>query len=257
MLLLLSALCLADDQAREWETLYDARLIEAVDGTPEVAARFYEELLEDMPSNDPLRPQVFYWLGRTRLVLGQIEAALPPLREAALYPETEAQAQSLLRYIEAQRQQIARLPVRYDFEDGANVFVSPNGALSTTIEDTDRALLWSLMYREGDVHNMTLTCAAGLPVQKIGFQVRATSLPAYLQVTIVDPAGGRYSAPLQIVPVDGWVSVRLGREVFRSLDGGGNRPPTVVARVEIEDLTGYLSSDRGPNSVLVDDFWME
>lgn len=266
MILLAAALALAADPARDWETLYDARLVEAADGTPEVAVLYYEELVADLRPEDPLYGTAWYWLGRTRYGLGDVEGAVTALRNALRDGGVRAQAAALLGRIELKSRAVRALPATFGFEDGRT------GAFVRSWEDADKGglearaafggpvLAWATTVRAGEADHLAAALEIEGGVSRVAFRVRSKAFPAEMRVTVSDGAGARYSAPVLQVPTGEWLEVSLPASAFRSTDGarGGEgsalRPGGPVRILEIEDLTGLLSPDRGENTLYLDAF---
>ncbi len=267
MILLAAALgsAWADDPARAWESLYDARLVEAADGTPEVAVLYYEELVADLRPEDPLYGTAWYWLGRTRYGLGDTDGAIAALRNALRDEGVRPQAAALLGRIELKRRAVHVLPVSFGFEQGgAGAFVrawehADKGRLEARTVLGRPVLAWETNVRGGEADHLAAAFDGEGRVAVVAFQVRSQSFPAELRVTVSDGAGGRYSAPVVQVPTGQWLEVSLPASAFRSTDGardgaGGNalRAGDPVRMLEIEDLTGLLSPDRGENTIYLD-----
>lgn len=265
-MILLAAFALAADPAQEWETLYDARLVEAADGTPEVAVLYYEELVGDLRADDPLYGTAWYWLGRTRYGLGDTEGAITALRIAVGEGDVRPQAAALLGRIELHERAVRTLPATFGFDGGdPGAFVraweaAEKGKLQARNVYGGFVLAWETTVLSGEADHISAAIAADSRVSSVAFQVRAQSFPAELRVTMSDGAGGRYSAPVIQVPTGQWLSVTLPIASFRSTDGarGGHgnalRSGDPVRLVEIEDLTGLLSPDRGANTLYIDAF---
>ncbi|MES2641580.1 MAG: hypothetical protein V4850_18965 [Myxococcota bacterium] len=255
----------AEDPVRAWETLYDARLVEAADGTPEVAALYYEEVVSDLTADDPLYGTAWYWLGRARYGLGDTGAAVTALRTAMRDESVRPRAGALLARIELKSRAITALPVTFGFESGIGAFVrawdqAEKGAMEARNIQGRPVLAWGTTVLTGEPDHIAAALEVDRAVTRISFQVRAHAFPAELRVTFSDGAGGRYSAPVLQVPTGEWLDVVMPASAFRSTDGarGGAgsalRPDDRVRLLEIEDLTGLLSPDRGGNVIYVDSF---
>lgn len=254
-MILLSALARADDDARAWETLYDARLVEAVDGTPEVAVLYYEELLRDLGPKDPMVGQTWYWLGRARWELGDLDGATTALRQAARDPQQKSAANALLARIDLASRAVRTLPWSAGFEGSTSGFVragetAEKGALEIRPVGTNPALAWNTRVVGGETDRLYLGLEPGLPLREVSFRVRATAHVSELRVVVADGAGGRFSAPVTTVPTDAWTTVSLPLGAFRAEDGG---LPSGVRLLELEDATGRGGQDLGVNTLLVDD----
>lgn len=256
-----AVLAVPPDEVRVWEGLNDARLIEAADGTPAIAAQYYEELLQDLPPDAVQRPEVLYWLGRARLSLGDLDGAITALREAARDPDQRPAAEALLAQIEALRRGGVGLPIRWDFSQGPMAFArslsDDAGRLDTRLVDGDPALQWPMNVHDGEVGHISLSLAQDLPIRAVSFRVRAARFPSNLQVVLLSAEGVRFSAPLVVVPVGRWLPIQWRVESFRAIDPS---PGAILRRARVvifQELTGYLSSDRGENSLLIDDIRIE
>lgn len=255
------AAALPDDDVRIWEGLYDARLIEAADGTPAIAIQYYEELLQELPADAPQRPEVLYWLGRARFSLGDLDGAIAALQEAARSPDQRPMAEALLSRIELQRRGAIGLPIRWDFSQGPMSFSrsldDDAGRLATRLIDGNPALIWPMLVRSGGIGHISLSLAQELPIRYLAFRARAERFPANLQVVLLSPDGGRFSAPLVVVPTGRWMRVEWRVESFRAIDGRAEAPLRRARVVVFQELTGYLSSDRGDNALFIDDLRIE
>jgi hypothetical protein len=260
-----ASLAHADDPVRAWETLYDARLVEAADGTPEVAALYYEELVTDLEADDPLFGTAWYWLGRAKYGLGDTEAAVLALRTAMRDPAERANAGALLARIELKTHAITALPVLFTFDSDTGAFVrawdqAGKGRAEARTLLGRRALAWGTTVSTGEPDHIAAALELDRPVTRVSFEVRAELFPAELRLTVSDGAGGRYSAPVIQVPTGEWLQVVLPAGAFRSTDGarggGGSalRADDRVRLLELEDLTGFLSPERGENTIYLDTF---
>lgn len=260
-LLLLVGLAGAEDAARAWETLYDARLVEALDGTPEVAVMYYEELLRDLKPGDPTYGEAWYALGRARWDLGNADGASTALRQAARDPGVRVAANALLARIDMASRAVRALPAHVTFEGSTGGFVragetADKGALEIRPVDNDPALAWNTQVDADEVDRVAVALEPGLALSEVSFRVRAARAPASLRVVVADGAEGRYASPVFQVPTDAWLPVELPLAAFRAdLDGArGDAPrPLVVRVVELEDVTGRGGEDHGPNTLFVDD----
>lgn len=266
MILLALAVASADESARVWETLYDARLVEAADGTAEVAVLYYEELVADLAPTSPTYGMAWYWLGRTRYGLGEHVGAATALRNALRDERVRPQAAALLGRIDMKQRAVHALPYAFGFDGGSTgAFVrawevAEKGRLGALEAFGETVLAWETTVRAGEADHVGAALDLDGRVKNVRFLARSATFPAELRVTVSDGAGGRYSAPVIQVPTGQWLEVDLPASAFRSTDGarGGDgaalRPSDPVRMVEIEDLTGLLSPDRGENVLYLDAF---
>ncbi len=247
----------ADDSARPWEALYDARLVDAADGTPDVAAKFYEELLDDLGPRDAMRGVTCYWLGRARLESGDLEGAVEALRAAVDDPAMARAAETLLAQVELRQRALPALPAVWNFETGAAGFVrgsSGAGKGEVTIRrvEGNALLAWETIVRTGEDDAVMVAVAEGVAVHELRFRARSTSFPAVLRVSAGDGAGLRYAADAVQVPVETWVDIVVPVAGMKPVEPGS--PPLKRAiTLAIEDVTGIIGSDRGVNTLLLDD----
>lgn len=247
----------ADDSARPWEALYDARLVDAADGTPDVAAKFYEELLEDLGPNDPMRGPTCYWLGRARLESGDLDGAVESLKSAVDDSAMARAAETLLTQVELRQHALPSLPAAWNFSAGAGGFVrgptgSGKGELAVRRIDGDPVLAWETVVRTGEDDAIMMAVAEGVSVRELRFRARSTSFPAVLRVSAGDGAGLRYAADAVQVPLENWVDIVVSVSDLKAIEPG-SPPLRKVITVSIEDVTGLIGSDRGGNTLHIDD----
>ncbi len=223
-----------------WETLHDARLIEAVDGTADVAVRYYESLLaeDDLAQDDPLRGEILVALGEARLALGQTDAAMRALRGATAHEGVAERAAVLLARMALAEGQVRSLPYRANFEDeGVGGWVragehASHGPLRAE-RSPDRLLL-----AVGDV---------GL--RRMGFRVRPEQRPVRLRVRLSDGGGQAWDAAEIACPQGVWTTVELSAAALRASQGN-------VRLIEVSDISGAALGSRGPNLIRIDDVEM-
>ena len=249
-------LAMAQEGPRVWEGMYDALLVEAADGTPAIARQYYQELLQDLPEQDPMRGPILYWLGRSYALQNQFELATPLLQESMNYVSSRSRAEALLAWMDARQRGAALLPIHYDFSQGVGAlqrFWSKEGSLEVSFQENNSILAWQTEVVEGHVDRLILPLSSPQSLRSVSLLAKSTSFPASLQVLLTTPEGHRYSSPLSIIPTGDWLQLRLPLSAFRPLDGNAKDSISLVQTIEIQDLTGYLSSDRGLNTLLMDD----
>ncbi len=240
----------ADEGVRAWETLYDAQLIETVDGTPSVAWKYYEQLLDEVPESDPLRGQVWLALGRAGWDSGRPKEAEYALREALRYPGARREAESFLARIEMETRRVRQLPSRLGFEGGTGGFVrapenADRGALEVRPEDGNPALAWNTEVRSGAPDRVALALHPGLPLRGLSLRVRAHQAPARLLLRVGDGVGGVWGEAEVTASPGGWTRVEL-------LPGRG--AARVTPRLfEVLDVSGLRGAEGGENTIVLDD----
>jgi hypothetical protein len=244
------------DAARHWDQLHDARLVHAADGTPEVAARLYEELLENLGPGDPMRAEVNYWLGRARLELDDLDGAARALSTASKDEAIGPRARALLSVTESRRRQVEKLPARWTFESGTHNLVRggtrrPSGELAIRRAGEAVALAWPTEVEDGDPDALVVGLGPGVTFRAFEARARSTQFPAVLRLLALDSTGRRWASPVIAVPADRWVDIEVALADLAALDG--RSPPLRRAdRLALEDVTASASGDRGANVVLLD-----
>lgn len=273
--MLLVGVCgaLAADPATDWATLYDARLAEVSDGTPDNAVRVYRSLLEDIDAAQPLYSVTSFWLGRALLGAEQVDEGMRVLSSITgdsargrLRDETDADlrlaALALLEDGQLRLDAIGRLPSRWGFETGG--FPAVRGAVGDGRGDVgvwregDRVVFrWNTSVRPGEPDRITLRFVPEALPREVGFAARAADAEAVMRVVAVDPWGQRWFSPEWTVPTDAWLDVRVGVASFVPEEGA--RGPVWLDRVvdlRFEDISGERSDVRGANALLLDDVYV-
>ncbi|GDX78667.1 hypothetical protein LBMAG42_04780 [Deltaproteobacteria bacterium] len=263
----------AADPATDWATLYDARLAEVADGTPDNAVRLYRGLLEDVDAAQPLYAMTSFWLGRALLGAEQIDEGMRVLSsmtgESArgrLRDETDADlrlaALVLLEDGQLRLDAIGRLPARWSFETGGFPAVrgavgDGRGEVGVRREGERIAFRWNTSVRPGEPDRVTLRFGEAAVPREVGFSARAADAEAVMRVVAVDPWGQRWFSPEWTVPTDDWLDVRVGVASF--VPEEGVRGPVWLDRVidlRFEDITGERSDVRGANALILDDVYV-
>ncbi len=259
MCLLAASWALADDPARDWGTLHDARLVEVADGTPAVARELYEELLDDRKPTDPLHADVAYWLGRNLVIAGEVSdgSSLDALAAAATHPSLRPAAMALLVAGELLRNEVRALPAAWTFEKGTFPAVQlrpgrQEGGLSVVRSGADVVLSWQTSVRPGEPDGVGLRFARGLRVEELRFSAMAKEQDAVVRVTARDGYGLEWHTPDFALPADSWTEVVVPTRIF-SREGAGLTRLERAAELLIEDLSGERSSLRGEHTLLLDD----
>lgn len=245
-----------EDAARHWDQLHDAQLVHAADGTPEVAARFYEELLGNLDAKNPLRSEVYYWLGRARLELEDLDGAASALAAAAKDEAVAPRARAVLVLVEARRRAVEKLPVRWNFDGGTHNLVrggtrKPAGELAIRRVDDEIALAWPTEVDDGDPDALVVGFGENATFRVLEVRARASAAPAVLRLVAVDPAGRRWASPVLGVPTERWADFELVLADLAPLDGR-SPPLRRVDRLLLENRTPAAEDDRGRATVLLD-----
>lgn len=249
-----------------WAALYNGRLMASADRDQAAAIAVYETLLADLPDGDPLRAELSYWLGMAQLDAGRVDSAVQSLRDAARAGgvDVRVQARRTLADLQLRQQAIASLPFSTTFSAGVGPVVRGwNRGLpdALTVEPGDPAdgkvLAWAVEVQAGDDDfvRVELQPETG-PVARVRLRLRSTAFEAQVRVMVEDAQGERWTAPVQAVPAGTWVGIDRSLMDFAPADAPAalRRPePAQVRAIEIRDVTGFHSTDRGENVLWVDD----
>jgi len=260
----------ADDQARTLigEGLY----LESGMGEYREATDRYRQAAA-LPGVGPaVRAEVLFHLGEARERLGDLRAAADAYRGAAesrvpRSPWVEPARARLGRLLEAEAS-IRLLPALLDFErDLGGWQHSSHYAGKGTVQlaadprpdrDGAKVLEWrtSVASREDDLIYLPLSPGDAV-LRDVRFQIRTTAFPARLFLFVVHADGSRFSSPGFVVSPDSgwtWQSFQVPGD-FRPIAGPARGPdPGRVKFLMLQDATGYFSTDRGENRILLDDF---
>ena len=265
--LLLALPAHSDEGPQEWAELYEARLLDSADNATETTAFNLQSLLNRLSPGDPLYGQVAYWLAHAYLCLDERTRAHEALQIAAEAPETRDAALALQAQIDSIERTVQRLPLSASMDKGPGPFVhswlfGDRGWLEsgTPEGDSDPALRWATIVqdRHDDQISLYLAPSAG-GLARIKLRLRAENFPAYLRILVEDAHGREFATDPFSVPTGAWLPVDLDRRSFHSTDPTTPRarPGTALRALHVHDVTTYLSSDRGPRVVWIDDLTLE
>jgi len=117
------------------------------------------------------------------------------------------------------------------------------------------ALRWACIIqdRHDDQISATFARDAG-PMHSVRLQLLAENFPAYLRVLVVDQYDREFATDPFTVSTEHWTPLQLERSSFHSTDPTtpGRRPAARIKALHIHDVTTYLSADRGPRVVWLD-----
>lgn len=253
----------------EWCELYDARLLEVADSSTLAVEENLESLLSRVGENEPLRGDVAYWLANARLALGDLEGARAATALARRFPHTLEAATAFDSQIDAIERRITRVPVRSDFSDSPSPFAhswihGDRGSISTgepppvpgAPPQGNSALRWLSRVRDADDDQVVLTFDPGAgAVKGVRFMARAEGFPAYLRLLLLETDGHEFTSDYVLVPTDQWLAVEAPLGAFFIAEPGTARTrprPDSVQAVHLQDVTGYLSADRGNHVIWID-----
>ena len=248
----------AGDSERSWESLYDARLAQAVDGTPAASAMYCEEVLDDLSPSDTLFGKAWYFLGQARAEQGDGQGAADAWERAANAAVPSLSAHAILARFEEIGQPIASVPRVCDFDGPADEDLcalhrvwTRKGAPRLVATGEGRVLVWPTEVKPAAADALEAVFRHPEALRTVAFRIRASAIVSYVRVALDDGTGARVQSEVVQVPRDEWASAELSVREFRPAEVGGWSAQARLLR--IEDLTGLLSEDRGPNELWIDD----
>ena len=255
LLSLILSTAMAQD-IRAWQGMVEGMLIETYDQDPVQAIEWYEGIWAALPSDSDSREEIAYWLGRALYAAGETERAIETLEGV-----NSREASSLLNRIDTHQVRIASLPHEESFRSSLGAWrhswlheghgeirlgAPPGG---------DSALMWSTTVTEHEEDSVRVEFdASSANPRSFRLSMRSESFPAYVQPTLFDAEGRRFSEGEAIeLPRGEWVAIDLSS---RGLTGGA-APTRGFVAFELRDVTSQHSTDRGTNTLYIGDVVIE
>ena len=248
------------DAERSWESRYDARLAQALDGTPAAAAIYCQDVLDDLGATDPLLGRAWYLLGQARAEEGDAQGAADAWEHAANAAVPSPAAHAILARFDELGKPIESVPRQCNFDEADDEDLCGlhrvwnrrgEGAPELVPNGDGRMLAWTTIVRADDADTLEAAFRKPEAVRSVSFRVRASDIVSDVRVALDDGAGGRVQSNYFLVRTDEWTEVDLPVASFRAAEEGGWLGRARLFR--IEDLTGKLSEDRGANTLWIDD----
>lgn len=256
-LLALPGAALAADPVRSWESLYDARLAQAVDGTPAAAAMYCQDVLDDLAPTDPLIGKAWYFLGQARAEQGDGQGAADAWERAANAAVPSLSAHAILARFEEIGAPIESVPRVCTFDTpadddfcGLHRVWTRKGEPRLVPNGEGGLLVWPTEVKAAAADALEAVFRRPEALHTVAFRIRASAIVSYVRVALDDGTGARAQSAVVQVPRDEWAAVELPVRDFRPAEDGGWSAQARLLR--IEDLTGLLSEDRGPNELWID-----
>lgn len=250
--LLLSSTTALAGAERSWESLYDARLAQALDGDPANAAIYCKDVLDDLQPTDPLLGRAWYFLGQARAEQGDAQGAADAWEQAANAAVPSLPARALLARFDELGKPMESLPRLCTFDDsvcGLHRVWTRQGEPQLLPTSEGSVLGWTTEVKASDALEAVFRSAA--TVHTVAFRIRASAIVSYVRVALDDGTGARVQSGVVTVPKDAWTQVELPVDTFRPAEEGGWSGKARLFR--IEDLTGLVSEERGANELWIDD----
>jgi hypothetical protein len=173
-------------------------------------------------------------------------------------------AQLRLRSLDEDRKQVQTLPVRFDFEDGLGGLYHarnrvPKGRIVHEQDGGQGVVAWRTYVIGGEDDIAAVGFHPSLTVQgEVGLRARARVFATHLAFFLVDQSGRRFGTTSRVLrPEDGWVTLELAPSDFVNRAGGTDgdvySARAGIPFLMIQDVTGFSSTDRGENVILIDD----
>ena len=269
--LVAALLTLSGGEALDWRAeMADALYLESGMGDLRAALRAYSKLsvTEGVPREIAAEATLRMGLAREALDEPQdAEAAYRDLLER--FPATiwAADARARLQSLEEARKTVHELPVRYTFDAGVGgLFHAPSRSTKGRLshEQVDRegelegVVAWETYVIGGEDDLIVVGFDPALTVHgDVELSVHARSFPVHLSFFLVDKAGTRYGTTTRVVrPEQGWKHLVVNADDFSDrsagASGGAYAARDGISYLMIQDATGYSSTDRGENLILID-----
>lgn len=248
------------DSFDSWSRLREIQLSQAMMDDTNTVVLAYQELIKNLPSEDPVRPQALFELGRVRYHQGDIKAARSRLKECVRKGISRSPCLELLSAIELKETAITELPTLWDF-DADHGFMRPwsspeGGSIRVASTADNQQLEWTSIVHSQERDR--LITGVNLDNEKptgVSFQANPTRIDGYLQIIATDVHGKNWYSEPRLFPVNQMLTVDVDFESFRSLEDHSAKLPTqLIDLITIEDITSMNSVDRGTNHWLLDDF---
>jgi len=270
-LLVLSALLLLGaDSLDARARMADAIYLESGMGDLQGAMRAYQQLSlgDSIPAD--LAAEATLRLGLAREALGEATAAEDSYRDLlGRFPSTlwATEARSRLQSLEEERKVVRELPVGFRFDaDVAGLFHAPSrstkGRLTHELVDreagSEGVVAWETYVIGGEDDLIVVGFDPTLRIEgEVELSVLARSFPVHLTFFLIDEAGTRYGTTTRVVrPEQGWKHLVVAASDFGDRSAGSSgtayAPRAGITYLMIQDATGYSSTDRGENVILLD-----
>jgi hypothetical protein len=250
-----------DGRGRIAEALY----LESGMGDYRAAATQYLGVVDAEGVPQELRAEACFRLGLAYERLGEADDAEAAYEKLlAQFPGSSwaEDGRFRLRSLDEDRKQVAAMPVAFDFSSGLDgLYHARNrahkGRIAHELEGNNGVVAWRTHVVSGEDDILVVGFKPGLGVRgEVELNVRARTFPTHLAFFWVDASGRRFGTSTIVVrPEEGWQPVKLSAVDFA--DRAAATAPTFdpaggVSFLMIQDVTGYSSTDRGDNVVLLD-----
>ncbi len=262
LLLLVARTAVGVETPGDWALLNDIRVSEVVDGVTPATVERLEALLARLDAMDRLHGETAYWLAHARLTLGDREGARKALELALEDPDAREAALALQAQMDAVLATVDRLPFRHDMEDGRGPFVhswlyGDRGDVRVAPVDADhgRAIRWTFLIRDRQEDQITVSFASSAGnLTRFRCEIMGQGFPSFLRILVEDRGGREFATDPFEVPAGRWIPLDVALSTFHSTNPTtpSERPRGSVLALHLNDVTAYLSADRGVREVWID-----
>ncbi|MBN1334985.1 MAG: hypothetical protein JXB39_03390 [Deltaproteobacteria bacterium] len=266
LLLLLTPAAGAAETPADWAVLNEIRVSEVLDGISPRSVERLEALLARLDPMDRLYGETAYWLAHARVTLGDREGAREALEAALEDPDTREAALALQAQMDAVLSTVDRLPFRHDMEDGRGPFVhswlhGDRGEVRIAPVDADhgRAIRWTSRIRDRQEDQITVSFASGAGILSwIRCEIMSQAFPSFLRILVEDSEGREFATDPFEVAEGRWTPLNVALSTFHSTNPTtpSVRPRGSLRSMHFNDVTAYLSADRGIRDVWIDNLEM-
>lgn len=266
LLLAATASAAPPDRLETRARLADALYLESGMGDLRGALVIYQDISRMQGVAGDLTAEALLRQGLAHAALGEPqEAETAWLRLMELHPSSSRAGDARLHLdrLERERSRITSLPAVLGFDRDLGGLLharslSDRGQLEQLLTELDGELegvaAWRTWVAAGQEDVVSVGFATGLTLQgDIELEIRTGSFPAHLVIELVDEDERSFaSLPIVVTPEQGPLRIELSAGTLRDR-GETWTPGAAAARLEIHDVTGRRSTDRGENLILLDD----
>lgn len=233
----------------DWLALHDALLSRSIDGDSAAMARGCQRLVHELPGGDPLRAEALYWLGESRIELGDVDGAREALREGVRTGCPRDRCLESLGQLELAEAAVRRVPTRWTFDSADHGVVhswryADQGTIRLDEVSGEGALVWSTDVGVRSEDQLVVAFRKPEPEpERVLLRLQALDREARLRLVFMDVWGQAftYGSGVVLPPGDTVdLEVRLD-ELTPLAEGGAPMRPGEVERLLLTDVTAYFS----------------
>lgn len=242
LLLLASLVPVHASGPEDWAALHSGRLIAALDRDPAAAITVYEAVLKHLDSDDPLRSDYMFWLGRAWFEAGLPDEARASLDAVDSRSSVSPPARALRGRIQLDQNRVRALPTTIDPTSDGTPLVMGWSAEAATLDllpasgSEPAALSWTLptdQLRAGFLA-IGLDPDAGT-LERVHLQAQSSTVMLAARIIVETFDGQTYAGVPSVLRPGMWTHVEARTSQLRSrTPGKESLDPRDVAMVAIE-----------------------